>query len=205
MQPLIINLTGKKIVIVGGDKIAAKKAKLLQDEQAYITIVAEEFGDEIMDLANQNEFILLKRKAVPSDFEGAILVILATNDREVNQQLAHSLSSNQLVCVVDNSNAGNVTFPATVRRGHLQIAVTSNGASPKLTQQIKQELEQKFDESWIEYTAFLSVFRKEVLKSHLTINEKQELLQDILEEKYRNDRHLRNQFVSRFYARNLEK
>ncbi len=205
MQPLIINLTGKKIVIVGGGKIAAKKAKVLQDEQAYITIIAEEFGDEIMDLANQNEFILLKRKAVPSDFEGAILVILAIHDQEANQQLADSLSSNQLVCVVDNSHKGNVTFPATVRRGHLQIAVTSNGASPKLTHQIKQELEEKFDESWIEYTAFLSVFRKEVLKSNLTIHEKQKLLQEILDENYRNDRHLRNLFVSQFYARNFEK
>lgn len=185
MQPLIIDLAGKKVVIAGGGRIAARKAKVLSEEQALIIFIAPEISEEVRALAKEWKYEVIERAALPSDFSGAMLVILATNSREANGSLARILPANQLVCVVDESGEGNVTFPATVRRGHLQIAVTSNGASPKLTRKLKKELEQQFDDSWISYTAWLYEMREKIKQLDYPDAQKQEILWSILEDEYR--------------------
>lgn len=193
MQPLIIDLKGKKVVIAGGGRIAARKAKVLDAEQADITFIAPEFAEEVSELAALRGYRLVKRGAVAGDFAEAFLTILATNNREVNASLVRDLHESQLVCVVDESGEGNVTFPATVRRGNLQIAVTSNGSSPKLTRKLKRELEEQFDFTWISYTEFLAEYREMVKRLPLTFEEKGELLWEILEDRYRLDEEARGE------------
>lgn len=185
MQPLIIDLTGKKIVIAGGGRIAARKAKVFDAEQADITFIAPDFSKDVIGLANQKGYKLVQREARPADFENAFLSILAANNREANKALAQSLAPLQLVCVADESSEGNVIFPATVRRGHLQLAVTSGGASPKLTRKLKKELEQQFDASWTEYTAFLAQCRKHIKQLPISVEKKNELLAELLDDRYR--------------------
>lgn len=185
MQPLIIDLKGKSVVIAGGGRIAARKARVLAGEQANITFIAPEFSDEVRELASEHGYRLVERKAVAEDFTEALLVVLATNDSEANRELREALPAHQLVCVVDEANSGNVLFPATVRRGNLQIAVTSSGASPKLTRKLKLELEQQFDGSWIAYSAFLGEAREMVLRSGLSFEDKQDILLEILDDRFR--------------------
>ena len=187
MQPLIINLTGQKIVIVGGGRIAARKAKVLEAEQVNIVFIAPEFSKEVVELSKGKGYTLINRKAEEKDIIDAILVILATNDRAANETLAKLLPSNQLVCVVDEFGEGNVTFPATVRRGYLQLAVTSNGSSPKLTRKLKLELESQFDHSWETYTAFLFQCRVLIKKMCIPYEEKEERLIELLDDRYRLD------------------
>ncbi|WP_235420841.1 precorrin-2 dehydrogenase/sirohydrochlorin ferrochelatase family protein [Jeotgalibacillus soli] len=175
----------KNIVIAGGGRIAARKARVLGAEQATITFIAPEISKEVYELSRDKGYSLIHRKAEPSDFAEAMLVILATNNREANRTLCQSLPPHQLVCVVDESGEGNVTFPATVRRGHLQVAVTSNGSSPKLTRKLKKELEAQFDSSWEPYTAFLGRSRELIKKLPLSFEEKSELLLELLEDQYR--------------------
>ncbi|MFE7064685.1 bifunctional precorrin-2 dehydrogenase/sirohydrochlorin ferrochelatase [Sutcliffiella sp. NPDC057660] len=193
MQPLVIDLRGKRVVIAGGGRIAARKAKVLDAEQADITFIAPEFSEEVQELSVIKGYKLVERGALASDFTEAFLVILATNNRDVNAELVRTLPPSQLVCVVDESGEGNVTFPATVRRGNLQVAVTSNGASPKLTRKLKRELEEQFDLSWISYTEFLAEYRTIVKRLPLSIEEKGERLWEILEDKYRLDEEAREE------------
>ncbi|NLP52602.1 NAD(P)-dependent oxidoreductase [Bacillus sp. RO1] len=195
MQPLIIDLKGKKVVIAGGGRIAARKAKVLDAEQADISFIAPEFSEEVRELSALRGYRLIERGAEADDFAEAFLAILATNNREVNAALVRSLHESQLVCVVDESGEGNVTFPATVRRGNLQIAVTSNGSSPKLTRKLKRELEEQFDFSWISYTEFLAEYREVVKRLPLSFEEKGELLWEILEDRYRLDEEARGEKV----------
>ena len=185
MQPLIIDLKGRSVVIAGGGRIAARKARVLGGEQAAISFIAPQFSDEVLALAEEHGYRLIERKAEAADFAEALLVVLATNDSEANRALRKALPAHQLVCVVDEANSGNVLFPATVRRGNLQIAVTSSGASPKLTRKLKKELEQQFDGSWIAYSAFLGNARELVLRSNLTFEQKQDILLEILDDRYR--------------------
>jgi precorrin-2 dehydrogenase / sirohydrochlorin ferrochelatase len=191
MQSLMIDFKGKKVVIAGGGQIAARKAKVLESEQPDITLIAPDFSEEVLVMARERGYVLLKRKAELSDFNGAFLVILATNDRKANQMFAQSLEPQQLVCVVDEAMDGNALFPATVRRRHLQIAISSNGASPKLTRALKKELELQFDDSWDLYTEFLAKCRNLIKKLSLPVQEKNKMLGEILDDRYRKDEHLR--------------
>ncbi|OMF60820.1 potassium transporter Trk [Paenibacillus sp. FSL R5-0490] len=185
MQPLFIDLTNKRIVIAGGGRIAFRKAKTLDGENAHITFVAPDFSDELLHLAHQRGYKLIQREASPDDFKNAFLSILATNEREANHALAKSLNSGQLVCVVDEAGEGNVIFPAAVRRGPLQIAVTSNGASPKLTRMLKKQLEEQYDESWTGYSEFLGKCRDYIKQISIPPSEKNELLAELLDDRYR--------------------
>lgn len=185
MHPLFINLTNKKIIIAGGGRIAFRKAKTLDGERANITFVAPDFTDDIIRLAHQRGYELIQREAKPEDFKDAFLSILATNIRETNQQLARSLDLYQLVCVVDEAGEGNAIFPAAVTRGPLQIAVTSNGASPKLTRMLKKQLDEQFDESWTGYSEFLAKCREHIKKLSIHSAEKNELLAELLDDRYR--------------------
>lgn len=185
MQPLFIDLTNKRIVIAGGGRIAFRKAKTLDGENAHITFVAPDFSDELLHLAHQRGYELIQREASPDDFKNAFLSILATNEREANHALGKSLDSGQLVCVVDEAGEGNVIFPAAVRRGPLQIAVTSNGASPKLTRMLKKQLDEQYDESWTGYSEFLGKCRDYIKQISIPPSEKNELLAELLDDRYR--------------------
>ncbi len=185
MQPLFFNLRGKKVVIAGGGRIAARKARVLEEEGADITFVAPAFSEEALLIADSKGYALIERKAEAADFADAFLAILATNDRSANDELQKALPANQLVCVVDESETGNVTFPARVRRGGLQIAVTSGGTSPKLTRKLKKELEVLFDETWSVYTEFLGKCRLAIKSLDLPAEEKDRLLWSLLEDEYR--------------------
>lgn len=187
MQSLMVNLTGKRVVIVGGGTIAARKGKTLANEKAIITFIAPHFIEEVFELSEQYGFELLTREGTPKDFVDVFLVILATNNREVNQTLAETLSPNQLVCVVDKGEEGNVQFPATVRRGHLQLAISTGGASPKLTRKLKKELEAQFDDSWTSYLEFLAKSREIIKNLPLSKQEKNDRLSSLLDERYRID------------------
>lgn len=188
MQPLFIDFRGKKVVIVGGGSVAAQKARALQEEQAEIVFIAPIFSAEVLVLSREKGHTLICREAKPSDFTNAMLVILATNNRKINEELAKHIPSNQLVCVVDEFKDGNTVFPATIRRGLLQIAVTSTGASPKLTRKLKLHLETQFDRSWEDYTTFLYQCREIIKNLSVSQKEKNELLSELLGKQYRVDK-----------------
>lgn len=151
MFPLFIRMTGKKVVIAGGGRIAYRRLLPLLDEGAYITVISPQAIDAIVHLAEQKQITWHARPIEPTDYIDAFLIIAATNDSSVNEQIAAHASPNQLVNVVSNHLLGNVHVPTFFSRGKLQIAVTTGGASPTLAKQIKKQLEQQFDESFAKY------------------------------------------------------
>ncbi|WP_042355889.1 NAD(P)-binding protein [Bacillus rubiinfantis] len=197
MQPLFIDLAGKKVVIIGGGKIAARKGSTLATEKPDLTFIAPEFHETVLQLSEEKGYQLIRRKAHYSDLSDAFLVILATNDRTFNKTWARQLSAHHLVCVVDEAEEGNVIFPATLRRGHLQIAVTTNGASPKLARKIKQELESQFDSTWENYLSFLAQSRRKLKKLPISLELRNSLLEELLEERYQLNEKLREELLAR--------
>ncbi|MFS0781180.1 bifunctional precorrin-2 dehydrogenase/sirohydrochlorin ferrochelatase [Bacillus sp. 1P06AnD] len=187
MQPLVIDLKGKKVTIAGGGTIALRKAMVLGDENPILTFIAPAFSDGVLEYARNNKCLLIEREAEGEDFADCFLAIIATNDRQANSLLSNVIPHNILCCVVDEHNEGNALFPATVKRGHLQIAVSSSGASPKLTRKLKKELESHYDESWIEYSIFLADVRNAMKEKDILFQQKQEILEMILDDSFRLD------------------
>jgi precorrin-2 dehydrogenase / sirohydrochlorin ferrochelatase len=149
MIPLLIDVKDKNVLIVGGGKIALRRLMLFIEEGANITVVSPVAAPEIMELSRLNKINWLEKKVELTDLQHAFIVIAATNDPAINEWIAENVSKNQLINVVSYAEKGNVTVPKSVKRGRLTLAVSTNGASPKLASQICEQLSSQFDDRFI--------------------------------------------------------
>ncbi|GMB09259.1 precorrin-2 dehydrogenase [Thermolongibacillus altinsuensis] len=180
MYPLFVNMKNKKVVIAGGGKIAYRRLLALLKEEADITVISPTAIDEIVQLANERKIIWHQRPIEHTDYKDAFLIIAATNDPEVNKQIAQDASPHQLVNVASDHESGNVHIPSFFSRGKLTIAVTTEGASPSLAKAIKEKLEEIFDESYEDYVSFLYEQRKKLKEMDLPEKEKKKKLSELL-------------------------
>ncbi|OQP05643.1 siroheme synthase [Geobacillus sp. 46C-IIa] len=162
--PVILQVRGRRAVVVGGGKVAARKIHGLLEAGAEIVMIAPEAERELQALAAEGVIVWKKKRFDRDDLAGAFLVIAATNDREVNEAVAQAAAPGQLVNVVDDPERCDFHVPAVVRRGPLTIAVSTEGASPAVARRIRRELEEQYGEEYGPYLEFLQRARDIVLR-----------------------------------------
>jgi precorrin-2 dehydrogenase/sirohydrochlorin ferrochelatase len=162
--PIMLKLAGKKIVVVGGGKVAERKILGLIDTKANITVVAPEISSELQQLAKTGEIDWLTKTFSTEDIEGSFMVFAATNDKELNQRIKESAKECPLVTIADDPEGSNFQVPAKVERGKLTIAVSTGGASPTLARKIRDQFKQEFDERYGDYLNFLFEARQQIVK-----------------------------------------
>lgn len=121
--PVAINITGRRIVIIGGGRVGLHKATILSRFTREATVVSPQFREEFAGLP----FTLVHKPYSPDDLEGAFLVYICTEDEALNQRIcadAHRLGVLASVC--DNPALCDFISPAIFRAGDLHVAVTSN-------------------------------------------------------------------------------
>jgi precorrin-2 dehydrogenase/sirohydrochlorin ferrochelatase len=112
------------------------------------------------------------------------LAIVATNSRTLNERVYHEAQRRDVLCnVVDVPDLCDFFYPAVVRRGDLQIAVSTAGQSPSLAQKIRQQLEKQFGPGYATWVAELGETRKLILASDLDNEQKFELLHSLASRK----------------------
>ncbi len=140
--PLFLRLTGQNCLVIGGGEIAARKVATLRQAGATVTVLAPEICQSLLGLADDNQILLVKKAFDPADLDGFRLVISATNQRQVNEQVADAAKRrNILVNVVDCPNLCSFIFPAIIDRSPIIVAVSSGGASPVLARLLRARLE----------------------------------------------------------------
>ncbi|MEX2949135.1 NAD(P)-binding protein [Staphylococcus warneri] len=184
-MPIMINLSQMNVVVIGGGRIATRRVELLREYASHIHVVSPHITEYLNGLIQQQQVTWHQKEFDPSDVANADLVIAATNNDQVNDEIKHHLGPHTLFNHVGNAKEGNITFPNQLRRGKLTISVSTDGASPKLAKQIIQNLAQTYDESYEDYIDFLYESRQLIKEKALTSSEKQSLLQNILTEKYK--------------------
>jgi uroporphyrin-III C-methyltransferase/precorrin-2 dehydrogenase/sirohydrochlorin ferrochelatase len=119
--------------VVGGGRLAARRVGELLRARARVTVVAPAVSDELEALAAEGAITVARRAVLDGDMTGAALVVVATDDDEVNVRASESArSAGALVTVVDRPDLGQFTTPAVVRRGLLTLTASTGGASPAL-------------------------------------------------------------------------
>jgi precorrin-2 dehydrogenase/sirohydrochlorin ferrochelatase len=181
----MIDLMGKNIVIAGGGPIATRKLESVINTGANITVVSLTFSNTMQSYASLGKVRLLQKKVEKQDIEHAFLIIAATDDGEVNKWLKTIALPHQLVNVASQVEKGNTIMPAHISRGDLSIAVTTNGASPSLTKKIKNELNEQYDESYVQYVSFLKRARTRIRQLDISPEKQKTYLQESLQEKYK--------------------
>jgi siroheme synthase-like protein len=145
LYPIFLDLSGRRCVVVGGGEVANRKARKLLQARARVVVISPEIGADLESVA-----IEVHRRAYrEGDLEGAYLVFAATNVREVNAAVTREAKERGVpVNVADKPSEGDFALPSTLRRGRLQVSVSTGGASPTLARRIRGELEEVFGPEW---------------------------------------------------------
>jgi precorrin-2 dehydrogenase/sirohydrochlorin ferrochelatase len=140
-----MDLSGRRCVVVGGGAVANRKARKLLQARAEVVVISPEVQPEIESMAVE----VFRRRYEQGDLEGAFLAFTATDSREVNAAVAREARERGIpVNVADKPSEGDFALPSTLRRGRLQVAVSTGGASPTLAQKIRRRLEEVFEYEW---------------------------------------------------------
>lgn len=159
--PVFLNLEGKDCVVIGGGKVSLRKVKTLIDCGAKVCVFSPEAVPGLEALAEHGTIVLEKKTYEPDDLVGASLVICATDDTELNAQIAREAKDRGLlVNVVNEPEVGNFIVPSTLRRGKLSIAVSTEGASPALAKKVRENLESQLGTEYEIFLEAMENFRK---------------------------------------------
>ena len=145
LYPIFLDLSGRRCVVVGGGKVASRKARKLLQARARVVVISPEIEAELESVAVE----VHRRPYKEGDLEGAYLTFAVTNSREANAAVAREAKERGIpVNVADRPSEGDFALPSTLRRGALQVAVSTGGASPTLARRIRDELEDVFGPEW---------------------------------------------------------
>ena len=151
MPTLALNvyMQGKLAVIIGGGTVALRKLHPLLAAGASVRVVAPSICPEIAALEDSGALDARVGSYTASDLDGAFLVIAATDNAQVNEQVcADARERGMLVAVADNPAAGNCTFPALLRRGDLEIAVSTGGRCPTFAADVRDHIAEQIGDEY---------------------------------------------------------
>lgn len=157
-------LAKRPCLVAGGGAVAQRKIRALLKAGAVVTCLADRATPFIQKLAQCRKITFVRRRILrPADvlpfLKGMTLVIAATSSREVNRMISREcLRNNLLINVVDDLELSNFIVPAVVRRGALNLAISTGGRSPELAKRIREKLEKIFG---CEYRAFMDFMAEE--------------------------------------------
>src|SRR3979411_1298149 len=178
--PMFMKLAGKQCLVVGAGKVGEPKIGGLIDTGARIHVVAITASDQVREWAGAGKVELELRPFSPSDLDGKFLAVVATASRSLNELVYREAQQRGVLCnVVDFPDLGDFFYPAVVRRGDLQIAISTAGQSPSLAQKLRQQLERQFREGYTAWVEQLGATRRLVLASDLDKETTLELLQSL--------------------------
>ena len=149
--PLFINLENKKILVIGGGKVAAKKIEKILEYGADITVVTENVVEEkLLKLENikieNNQKIENDKAKIEKLVKGYFLVIAATDNEELNENIANVCDSNgMLINNVSSKVKMNAMFGGIVKNSEFQIAISTSGKSCKRSRAMKSEIQKVLD------------------------------------------------------------
>lgn len=177
LYPIYVDLTDRDVLVVGGGTVAARKVAGLLESGANITVVAPQACGELARLGNEGKVRILRRSYNTSDLEDKWLAIAATDDAELNKAVSVDASRRRLFCnVVDCAALCSFQVPAVLRRGLLQIAISTGGASPALARRARMELEGIFGPAYGQLVDALLELRDHLRRKYPTDQARREQL-----------------------------
>lgn len=177
---MFLKLESKRCLVVGAGKVGEPKIGSLIDTGAHIHVVALQATEIVHEWAQAGKITLKLRAFVPEDLDGTFLAVVATASSALNQSIYREAQRSGVLCnVVDVPEYCDFYYPAVVRRGDLQIAISTGGQSPSLAQRLRQQLERQFSFGYAQWVAELGATRKLVLASGLNPQRKRELLHSL--------------------------
>lgn len=183
LYPLMLDLAGRRAVVVGGGRVGQRKVVGLLEAGASVTVVSPEACDRVRDLAGRGRVTWHRRPYAAGDLAGAVLAFAAADRREVNATVLADARAAGIPCnVADDPAACDFHVPSVVRRGDLLLAVSTGGASPVVARKIREALEARFGSEWEAYLGLLAAVRGALLALGEPADRNRDLFVDLAEQ-----------------------
>ena len=161
--PIFVDIRGKHCLVVGGSDVAARKASLLLNAGAKVTVVAPELAAPFKDLPGQERLQHRIGSFDPTLLDGVELVMCALEDKNAARIVADAAKARHLpVNVVDTPELCSFIMPSIIDRSPILIAITSGGASPVLARMLRARLESMIPSAYGRLSALAAQFRDKV-------------------------------------------
>jgi len=170
--PVSLNIGRRKCVVVGGGEVALRKVKALLEHGASVEVISPDLCPELARLAESGKISVRNHAYEMGNLTGAFLAIAATDDGEINQQVAkEARSKSLLVNVVDDAENSDFIVPSYLRRDGLTIAVSTSGQSPALARKIRTRLEKEITDQYGTLTRLIGEVRSEIKREGIKIKD----------------------------------
>jgi precorrin-2 dehydrogenase / sirohydrochlorin ferrochelatase len=175
--PMFMKLEGRPCLVVGAGTVGEPKISSLIAAGASTRVIALRATAAVAEWAREGSISWEARAFEFADLDGVFMVIAATNSRELNAAIFNEARQRNILCnVVDDPEYCDFYYPAVVRRGDLQLAISTNGKSPALAQGIRRELELQFGPEYAGWLEQLGRIRQELFASKIDPEERKRLL-----------------------------
>jgi precorrin-2 dehydrogenase/sirohydrochlorin ferrochelatase len=178
--PIFLKIAARPCMVIGAGNLAESKIESLRAAHAKVTVIAPSARPSIVDLAAAGEIEWQQREYVDGDLVGQFLVVAATDNPAVNRAVYHEATKSNVICnVVDDPPFCDFYFPSLVRRGDLQIAISTAGASPALAQKLRKEINEQLPLDIGDWVSDLGNLRREVTQAEPLNEERRWLLHQL--------------------------
>jgi len=181
LQPIFLKLDGRPSLLVGAGNVALEKLNTLLSTGVRLRVIAPQVRPEIRKFAQEGRIELVERKFTVEDLDGNFVVIAATDDAEVNATVyREAVARGILVNSVDDPPHCDFYFGSVIRRGDLQVAISTAGESPAVAQQLRREIDEQLPKKLGAWLAQVGQLRREILATHPAGEERKALLHRIV-------------------------
>jgi uroporphyrin-III C-methyltransferase / precorrin-2 dehydrogenase / sirohydrochlorin ferrochelatase len=180
LLPIFVNLSGRRGLLVGAGSVALDKLSSLLSTGVLLRVVAPHARPEIHALAAEGKLEWIPRAFAPTDLDGVFFAIAATDDPQVNTAVYQAALERNIFCnSVDDIPNCDFFFGSVVRRGALQIAISTSGESPAVAQRLRREIDAQLPADLGPWLAQLGELRREVLATHPRSDARKALLHQL--------------------------
>ena len=181
--PAFLKLDGRRCLVAGAGRIAEEKIESLLRAGGRIEVVAPEATERVQAWARARKIRWQRRKFQAADLSGAFLVIAATSSPKLHGQIFRQARRLGVLCnSVDDPAHCDFYYGSVVRRGELQIAISTGGHSPALAQRLRKKLEKEISAEYKRFVTTLGAARKRLFAKTMTPARRKELLHELASE-----------------------
>ncbi|WP_414165779.1 siroheme synthase CysG [Superficieibacter sp. BNK-5] len=171
--PIFCQLRDRACLLVGGGDVAERKARLLLEAGARLTVNALAFVPQFAVWEKAGMLTLTEGEFAESLLDESWLVIAATDDAEVNQRVSDAAEARRIFCnVVDAPKQASFIMPSIIDRSPLMVAVSSGGTSPVLARLLREKLESLLPQHLGQVAQYAGQLRARVKKQYATMSER---------------------------------
>ena len=193
--PLFVEMEDRRCLIIGGGKVAFRKAEAMAEYGARVRVIAPEVCRELQKVGEEKGEIFL-RKAEPSDAEWAEVVICASDDHQLHEEVfAFCRERNIPVNTADDKALCTFYFPALARQKDVVVGISTGGQSPAAARYLREQIQKQIPAYFGELAETLGRFRPLVMEQIGTQKEREAFFRELLQKGLQQEGHLTWQMV----------